>query len=110
MKTKKKLAATGDEPRLKFLCGQIDAAYVVIRGCAHEAAKIIYGDAGIHNVGDLMDDLALSDAEGGSGSDAEGVLLFLYRRDKTVSRIKAILKESEMDLGELQDYLKDEES
>jgi hypothetical protein len=92
------------EPRLKSLCEQIDAAYVVIRKCTNEAAEIIYGDSGKEKVGDLMDDLALSDAEGGSGSDAEGVLLFLYRREKTVNKIKAIMKEAEMDLGELEDY------
>jgi hypothetical protein len=96
---------TDHEPILKSLCRQIDAAYVVIRGCTHEAAKIIYGDSGKEKVGDLMDDLALSDAEGGSGSDAEGVLLFLYRREKTVNQIKAIMKEAEMDLGELEDDL-----
>jgi len=97
--------ATDHKPRLKSLCGQIDAAYVVIRKCTHEAAKIIYGDSGKEKVGELMDDLALSDAEGGSGSDAEGVLLFLYRREKTVNQIKAIMKEAEMDFGELEDYL-----
>ena len=87
------------------MCAEIDAAYAVIRKCTHEAAKIIYGDSGKEKVGDLMEDLALSDADGGSGSDAEGVLLFLYRREKTVNQIKAIMKEAEMDLGELQDYL-----
>ena len=96
---------TDHKPRLKSLCGQIVAAYVVIRKCTHEAAKIIYGDEGKEKVGDLMDDLALSEAEGGSGSDAEGVLLFLYRREKTVNQIKAIMKEAEMDFGELEDYL-----
>jgi len=96
---------TDHEPRLKSLCRQIDDAYVVIRGRTHEAAKIIYGDAGKEKIGDLMDDLALSNAEGGSGSDAEGVLLFLYRREKTMNQIKAIMKEAEMDLGELEDYL-----
>ena len=96
---------TGNETKLKSLCAQIDAAYVVIRKCTHEAAKIIYGGAGQEKVGDLMDDLALSDAEGGSGSDAEGVLLFLYQRQKTINQIKSILKESRMDVGELQDYL-----
>jgi hypothetical protein len=97
--------AINPEPRLKSLCAEIDAAYAVIRKCTHEAAKIIYGDSGKEKVGDLMEDLALSDADGGSGSDAEGVLLFLYRREKTVNQIKAIMKEAEMDLGELQDYL-----
>jgi len=96
--------AIDNEPRLKLLCGQIDAAYAVIRKCTHEAAKIIYGDAGHEKVGELMDDLALSDAEGGSGSDAEGVLLFLCRREKTVNQIKLIMKEAEMDFGELEDY------
>jgi len=95
-----------NEPRLKLLCGQIDAAYAVIRKCTHEAAKIIYGDAGHEKVGELMDDLALSDAEGEGGSDAEDVLLFLYRRRKTVNQIKAILKESDMDFDEVEDYLK----
>lgn len=97
--------ATGDEPILRSLCAQIDAAYVVIRKCTHEAATIIYGSGGKEKVGDLMDDLALSDAEGGEGSDAEGVLLFLYRREKAVNQIKSIFKESRMDFGELQDYL-----
>jgi hypothetical protein len=98
--------AIDNEPRLKLLCGQIDAAYAVIRKCTHEAAKIIYGDAGHEKVGELMDDLALSDAEGEGGSDAEDVLLFLYRRRKTVNQIKAILKESDMDFDEVEDYLK----
>ena len=98
--------AIDNEPRLKLLCGQIDAAYAVIRKCTHEAAKIIYGDAGNEKVGELMDDLALSDAEGEGGSDAEDVLLFLYRRRKTVNQIKAILKESDMDFDEVEDYLK----
>ena len=93
------------EPRLKSLCEQIDAAYVVIRKCTNEAAAIIYGCEGKEKVGDLMDELALSDAQGGSGSDAEGVLLFLYRREKIVNKIKAIMKEAEMDFGELEDYL-----
>lgn len=99
--------ATGDQPRLRSLCAQIDAAYVVIRKNTHEAATIIYGDAGKEKVGDLMDDLALSDAQGGGGSDAEGVLLFLYRREKTVNQIVAIMRESEMDFGELESYLQD---
>jgi len=98
--------AIDNEPRLKLLCGQIDAAYAVIRKCTHEAAKIIYGDAGHEKVGELMDDLALSDAEGEGGSDAEDVLLFLYRRQKTVNQIKAILKESDMDFDEVENYLK----
>jgi hypothetical protein len=98
--------AIDNEPRLKLLCGQIDAAYAVIRKCTDEAAKIIYGDAGHEKVGELMDDLALSDAEGEGGSDAEDVLLFLYRRQKTVNQIKAILKESDMDFDEVEDYLK----
>jgi hypothetical protein len=96
---------TDHQPRLKSLCEQIDAAYVVIRKCTNEAAAIIYGYEGKEKVGDLMDDLALSDAQGGSGSDAEGVLLFLYRREKIVKEIKAIMKEAEMDIGELQSYL-----
>jgi len=96
---------TNPEPRLKSLCEQIDAAYVVIRKCTHEAAEIIYGYEGKEKVGDLMDELALSDSQGGSGSDAEGVLLFLYRREKTVNKIKAIMKEAEMDIGELESYL-----
>lgn len=97
--------AAGHEPRLKSLCAKIDAAYVVIRKCTHEAATIIYEGTGKEKVGDLMDDLALSDAQGGNGSDAEGVLLFLYRREKTVNQIKAIMTEAGMDFGELQDYL-----
>jgi hypothetical protein len=97
--------AINPEPILKSLCEQIDGAYAVIRKRTHEAAKIIYGDAGHEKVGDLMDDLALTCAEGGSGSDAEGVLLFLYRREKTVNQIKAIMKEAEMDIGELESYL-----
>ena len=64
--------ATENEKKLISLCAQIDAAYVVIRRCTRETAKIIYGGAGEEKIGDLMDDLALSDAEGGSGSDAEG--------------------------------------
>ena len=100
---------TENETKLISLCAQIDAAYVVIRRCTHEAAKIIYGGAGKEKIGDLMDELALSDAHGGSGSDAEGVLLFLFRREKTVNQIKSILKESEMDFGELESYLQADE-
>lgn len=104
-----------DKMKLKKLSAEIDAAYAVIRRCAHAAAEIIYGDEGKESVGDMMDSLALSDAEGGTGSNAQSVLLFLHERICTAQKIKAIWKDScltygSMDLGELESYLKDEES
>jgi len=97
-----------DRMRLKKLCVEIDAAYVVIRRCAHEAAKIIYDNP--EKVGELMDDLAQYDAEGGGlqGSNAESCLLFTYDQIQAVTKIKTILRAAEMDWGVLESYLKED--